>query len=42
MHVLDGRIVENRPDVVIVDRECKQWWFVEFAVPFDGNVVRNR
>jgi hypothetical protein len=32
--------VENRPDVVVVDRECKQWWFVEFAVPFDGNVAR--
>ena len=40
VHVPDGRIVENRPDVVVVDRECKQWWFVEFAVPFDGNVAR--
>ena len=40
VHVPDGRIVENKPDVVVVDRVCKQWWFVEFAVPFDGGVVR--
>ena len=39
VYVPDGRIVENRSDLV-VDRECKEW-FLEFAVPSNGYVVRN-
>ena len=29
----------NRPDVVVVDRARKLWTFVDFAVPWDRNVV---
>ena len=39
VHTPDKRIQHNRPDVVIVDRERKQWTFVDFAVPYDGNVA---
>ena len=30
----------NRPDVVVVDRRNKHWILVDFAVPWDKNVVR--
>ena len=30
----------NRPDVVVVDRTNKHWILVDFAVPWDNNVVR--
>ena len=30
----------NRPDVVVVDRTNKHWILVDFAVPWDKNVVR--
>ena len=39
VHTPDKRIQHNRPDVVIVDRERKKWTFVDFAVPYDGNVA---
>lgn len=29
----------NRPDVVVVDRTRKRWMLVDFAVPWDKNVV---
>ena len=35
----DKKIKHNRPDVVIIDRDSKQWVFVDFAVPFDANVA---
>ena len=30
----------NRPDMMIVDRRSKKWFMVDFAVPFDSNVVK--
>ena len=30
----------NRPDVVVIDRVMRRGWIVDFAVPFDNNVVR--
>ena len=39
VHTPDKTIQHNRPDVVIVDRDNKQWVFVDFAVPFDANVA---
>ena len=30
----------NRPDVVLVDRTNKRWILVDFAVPWDKNVVK--
>ena len=39
VHTPDKRIQHNRPDVVIVDRERKQWTFVDFALPYDDNVA---
>ena len=32
--------VANRPDMVVIDRVGKKWALVDFAVPFDGNVVK--
>ena len=29
----------NRPDMMIVDRRSKEWFMIDFAVPFDANVV---
>ena len=29
----------NRPDLVLIDHVDKQWALVDFAVPFDRNVV---
>ena len=29
-----------RPDMMIVDRKSKKWFMVDFAVPFDSNVVK--
>ena len=30
----------NRPDMVIVDRRKKEWFVVDFSVPFDPNVAK--
>ena len=30
----------NRPDMMIVDRRSKEWFMVDFAVPFDANVAK--
>ena len=34
------KMEHNRPDVVLVDRTKKRWILVDFAVPWDKNVVR--
>ena len=34
------KMEHNRPDVVVVDRTKKHWILVDFAVPWDKNVVR--
>ena len=31
---------KERPDLVIIDRNSKKWWMVDFAVPYDPNVAR--
>ena len=31
----------NRPDVVVIDREEKTWYIVDFAIPMDHNVKKN-
>ena len=30
----------NRPDLLVIDRESKRWFMVDFAVPFDANVAK--
>ena len=30
----------NRPDMVIIDRNNRKWWLVDFSVPYDPNVAR--
>ena len=30
----------NRPDMLIIDRRSNKWFMVDFAVPFDANVVQ--
>ena len=30
----------NRPDLMIVDRRSKEWFMVDFSVPFDPNVAK--
>lgn len=30
----------NRPDMVMIDREQKRWWLVDFSVPCDANVAK--
>ena len=38
--VITAKAVEhNRPDVVVIDKGKKRWTMVDFAVPFDANVV---
>ena len=38
--VITAKVVEhNRPDVVVIDKDKKRWTMVDFAVPFDANVV---
>jgi hypothetical protein len=38
--VITAKVLEhNSPDVVVTDREKKIWTMVDFAVPFDANVV---
>ena len=34
------KLEHNRPDVVVIDRLLRWGWIVDFAVPFDNNVVR--
>ena len=34
------RMEHNRPDVVVVDRAKKHWVIVDFAVPWDANILR--
>ena len=34
------KMEHNRPDVVVIDRVMRRGWIVDFAVPFDNNVVR--
>ena len=31
-------VAENRPDVIVVDKEEKKWTLIDFSVPWDGNV----
>ena len=33
------KFVTNRPDLVIIDRNNKKWWMVDFSVPYDPNVA---
>ena len=30
----------NRPDMVVIDRESKRWFMVDFSVPCDSNVAK--
>ena len=30
----------NRPDMMVINRESKRWFMVDFAVPFDANVAK--
>ena len=30
----------NRPDMVVIDRETKRWFMVDFSVPCDANVAK--
>ena len=30
----------NRPDMVIIDRNNRKWWLVDFSVPYDPNAAR--
>ena len=34
------KFVANRPDMMIVDRRSKEWFMVDFSVPFDPNVAK--
>ena len=39
VHTDGPKLEHTKPDVVVVDRENGKWVIVEFAVPFDKNVV---
>ena len=30
----------NRPDMMVIDREAKRWYMVDFSVPWDPNVAK--
>ena len=34
------KFVANRPDMMIVDRRSKEWFMVDFSVPYDPNVAK--
>ena len=34
------KFVANRPDMMIVDRRSKEWFMVDFSVPYDLNVAK--
>ena len=36
----EDEIRHNRPDLLVIDRVSKRWFLVDFAVPFDANVVK--
>ena len=34
----DRKVSYNKPDVVVIDREEKTWYIVDFAIPMDHHV----
>ena len=39
MVMTSKKMEHNRPDVVVIDRSSRKWLIVDFAVPWDRNVV---
>ena len=33
------RMDHNRPDVIVIDKDKKEWTLVDFSVPWDKNVI---
>ena len=35
-----NQLENNRPDLIVIDKEMKHWTMIDFTVPNDRNVVK--
>ena len=35
-----NQLENNRPDLIVIDKEMKHWTIIDFSVPNDRNVVK--